>query len=440
MMDLPRGARLYILIVFGLGLLTAFASAAAIISDLSFILSTLAIASLVAIFDLFVVSVRPQHSDMLLSSAIKVAAVILTPPPVLLLAIFIGTIVSEWWLKRVWYKMIFNAGTLTITYLFVTLVYQVLHQPGPGILDSFQNVAAVLMLGVTDITVNSTLVSLILALTGKMPIRTVIAENYRPVMWHEMTMLPIGVFIAMLWHVTAWSVVLAVPPLILARQAYKIVTDLEWQTREALQALARVLDERDEQTSMHSEHVSEYARMIATAMALNVGEIDVITRAAWLHDIGKVGMRNDILYKPGSLSYQERELAQRHAAIGGDLLKKFPLFEKGADYVRHHHEWWNGKGYPDGLVGDAIPLGARILAVADAYQAMTDERPYRKPLAVRVALEELKRGAGEQFDPEVVEAFFRAKGLTGVWQEPEIDTMAFDPQPVSALASSNPAE
>jgi putative nucleotidyltransferase with HDIG domain len=217
------------------------------------------------------------------------------------------------------------------------------------------------------------------------------------------------------------SVVLASVPMFLARHSYKMVSDLEHQTREALQALARVLDERDEQTSTHSELVSKYAAMIASTMGLSISEVDVISRAAWLHDIGKVGMRNDILFKPGPLTAGERELAKRHAVIGGELLTKFPLFEKGAIYVRHHHEWWNGTGYPDGLVGDAIPLGARILAVADAYQAMTDERPYRKPLGEKIALEELRHNAGIQFDPKVVEAFFRAKGLTMSPQEVEED-------------------
>lgn len=432
MNELPRGARFYIWVVFGLGALTALASSAALLDNPSLILPAVCLSVLIAFFDLFVVSVRTQHSDMLLSSAIKIAAVILAPPPVVLLATFFGTIISERWLKRVWYKMVFNVGTLTVTYLIVSLVYHVLHQPTSDILESVQNVAALFLMGFSDITVNSLMMSLILALTGKMPVRLVWAETYRPVMWHEMTMLPIGVFIAMLWNVTAWSVVLAIPPLLLARQAYKIVTDLEWQTREALQALARVLDERDEETSAHSELVSQYARMIATAMSLPIGEVDVIVRAAWLHDIGKVGMRNDILYKPGPLSFEERELAKRHAAIGGELLKKFPLFEKGADLVKHHHEWWNGNGYPDGLSGEAIPLGARILSVADAFQAMTDERPYRRALGEKVALEELQRGAGVQFDPKVVEAFFRARGLTGPLQFEESEVLTCETAQIAA--------
>jgi putative nucleotidyltransferase with HDIG domain len=440
MKALHRGAQLFIFVVFALGTVAALASLPALVSNPSLVVPTILLSVIIAVLDLLPVPFRKNQAEFLLSTAIKLASVIVMPGPAVLLAIFCGTMLSEAWLKRPWYKLIFNAGSLTITALIDILLYSLLHQPDIGVLDSFQNVGAVLALGISDITVNSLVMSLILALTARMPVRSVWEETFKPVLWHEMTMLPIGVFIAMLWSVTPWSMVLAVPPLLLARFAYKMVTDLEWQTREALQALARVLDERDEQTSTHSELVSEFARMMASAMGLPLSEVDVIVRAAWLHDIGKVGMRNDILYKPGPLTVEEKELAKQHASIGGELLKKFPLFDKGADYVKHHHEWWNGKGYPDGLAGEAIPLGARILAVADAYQAMTDDRPYRRALGERVALEELHRGAGVQFDPKVVEAFFRAKGLTGAWQEADIGPMTQERNSVAALASSGPAE
>ncbi len=412
MQALPRSAIFYISIIFGLGAGAALASSAALLSDPSLILPTICLAVLIATLDLLPVPFSKNQAEFLISTAVRLAGVILVPAPVILIATFCGTILSELWLRKVWYKLLFNAGSLTVTYVAVTLVYYFLRQPGVYFLGSVQNVAALLLIGVIDVAVNSMLISLILSITGKLPLVYLWAETYKPILRHELSMLPIGVFIAMLWTREPLSVVLASVPLLLARHSYKMVNDLEYQTREALQALARVLDERDEQTSAHSELVSKYSGMIAAEMGLSMSEVDVIARAAWLHDIGKVGMRNDILYKPGALTTEERELAKRHAAIGGELLKKFPLFEKGAIYVRHHHEWWNGKGYPDGLAGDAIPLGARILAVADAYQAMTDDRPYRKPLGENAALLELRRGVGIQFDPRVVEAFFRAKGLT----------------------------
>ncbi len=412
MNDLPRSAIFYICIIFGLGTGAALASSAALLNDPTLISYAAVLAVVIAILDLLPVPFRKHQSEVLISTAVKLAGVILMPASVVILAVFCGTVLSELRLKKVWYKLVFNAGSLTLTYVIVTLMYHLVNQPEFNILASPRNIAALFLIGVTDVAVNSMLMSLILSKVVRLPFLYLLAETYKPVMWHNMSMLPIGVFIAMLWKTAPESVVLAAVPLLLARHSYKMVSDLEHQTEEALQALARVLDERDEQTSAHSELVSNYSAMIARAMGLSLSEVDVIARAAWLHDIGKVGMRNDILYKPGALTTQERELAKRHAAIGGELLKKFPLFEKGAIYVRHHHEWWNGKGYPDGLAGDAIPLGARILAVADAYQAMTDDRPYRKPLGENAALLELRRGAGIQFDPRVVEAFFRAKGLT----------------------------
>ena len=144
MNDLPRGARFFILVVFGLGVFVALSSSAALLNDPWLIIPTIALAALIAVFDLFVVSVRTQHSDMLLSSAIKLAAVMIlvppsvVPPSVLLLAIFFGTFFSERWLRRVWYKMIFNVGTLTITYLIVVAVYQLLNDPTPVFWSPFK--------------------------------------------------------------------------------------------------------------------------------------------------------------------------------------------------------------------------------------------------------------------------------------------------------------
>jgi len=186
-------------------------------------------------------------------------------------------------------------------------------------------------------------------------------------------------------------------------------------------------------TSQHSDKVSEHSGLIARELGLDLDQVDEIMLAAAMHDIGKIGMRNDILFKPGTLTDQERELAKRHADIGGDLLQKFPMFENGAAYVRHHHERWDGTGYPDKLQGEAIPLGARIIAVADSYQAMTEQRPYRAPLSEEAALQELRNGAGTQFDPNVVEAFFRAKGLASV----TTDAPALIPAPTAvSLAES----
>ncbi|MBI3912660.1 MAG: HD-GYP domain-containing protein [Chloroflexi bacterium] len=197
-------------------------------------------------------------------------------------------------------------------------------------------------------------------------------------------------------------------PLVVVRHSYQIANDLQRQTRDALIAMVRVIDERDQHTGDHSERVSQYARSTAEALELDQEDIEIIAQAALLHDLGKVGMRNDILFSPNLLNPEERKSAEKHAEIGGELLSKFPLFERGAGLVRHHHERYDGGGYPDKLKGDAIPLGARIISVADAYQAMTEDRPYRRAMSQAIAVQRLRDASGTQFDPRVVEAFVGA--------------------------------
>ncbi len=435
MRDLPRSAQAYIYIVVGLSALVIGTSLTALVNDPFLILPTLILAGVIAALDLIPVNYPEHHTEVVASTGVKLAAVLMQPPAVVLLSTFLGTIISEKIIKRPPFRAFFNAGAMTVTYTVIVLVYAWSHQSGPGILGSPINVLAVGLVGLSEVVVNTLVVALVISLAYRQQISSVLSQAYKPILLNEGTMLPIGVFIALLWDQhTPLAFILAVPPLLLAREAYKMVLQLETQTRDALMALARVLDERDELTSHHCETVSRYSELIAREMKLADTEIKVIGRAAWLHDIGKVGMRNDILFKPGSLTEEERAHAKLHAATGGDLLKKFPLFERGAAYVRNHHEWFDGTGYPDHLKGEEIPLGARILAVADAFEAMTDIRPYRKPLSVEAALLELYSCAGTQFDPAVVQAFYRAQGVP--YPEPEIVLAA----QLSARVGTAPAE
>jgi HD-GYP domain-containing protein (c-di-GMP phosphodiesterase class II) len=179
-----------------------------------------------------------------------------------------------------------------------------------------------------------------------------------------------------------------------------------------IRSLVNALDVRDMATAHHSSRVAENGVMIARAMGLDEAAVNAVQIAGILHDVGKIGIRDDLLSKEGPLTVKEREMIQQHPVLGYDILDPVSIPEGIKLAVRHSHERWDGCGYPDGLAGERIPLAARIIAVADAYEALTTERPYRSAQSPRDAVAEIKRNAGTQFDPKVVDAALR------VWKKP----------------------
>ena len=190
----------------------------------------------------------------------------------------------------------------------------------------------------------------------------------------------------------------------------------------AAASLARAVDARDVYTGSHSQRVADLAARTARRLGMPEEEVELTRLAASLHDLGKLAIPEEILRKPGPLTDPERMVLERHPQIGFRMLESLGV-DPVADWVLHHHERWDGSGYPDGLPGERIPLGARIIFVADAYDAMTSERVYRRRVAPEQAIAELKRCAGRQFDPEIVNAL-----------ADELDE-AVDPSRIAAVAS-----
>lgn len=174
---------------------------------------------------------------------------------------------------------------------------------------------------------------------------------------------------------------------------------------ETVEALAGLVDARDHCTGEHVDAVAALAVRLALALGVDTSEAHTIGLAARLHDIGKVAIPDAILRKPSRLNDEEATLMRTHPAVGAGVIARVPALSPLAPIIRGHHEWWNGAGYPDGLSGEEIPLGARIVTVADAYKAMTGDRPYRRGCSPSVALNEVRRCAGTQFDPLVVAKF-----------------------------------
>jgi putative nucleotidyltransferase with HDIG domain len=172
-----------------------------------------------------------------------------------------------------------------------------------------------------------------------------------------------------------------------------------------VRALANAVEARDAYTGKHAERVAAYGLEIASAVGLKLSREPQMEFGFLLHDVGKVAIPDAILFKPERLSAEEEALMRRHTVIGADIVADIDFLGSARDVIRSHHERWDGDGYPDGLAREAIPLAARVFALADALDAVTTDRPYRPARSLAVAREEIDRGAGTQFDPVVVEAF-----------------------------------
>lgn len=199
--------------------------------------------------------------------------------------------------------------------------------------------------------------------------------------------------------------------LTLANQASGVINssrlfeDLQSSYLSTVQALAAAIDAKDKYTRGHSGRVVKYSELIAKEMGCSSDDIEAVKIAAYLHDLGKIGVDERVLLKPDALSDEDIVHIREHPTISADIVGRVNFLEHVVPLVKHHHERFDGSGYPTGLKGDDIPLGARILAVADSFDAMTSDRPYRQALTTKAAVDELVGGMGTQFDPTVVSAF-----------------------------------
>lgn len=210
----------------------------------------------------------------------------------------------------------------------------------------------------------------------------------------------------------------------------RAIADLERSYDITLEALGNALDLKDAETEGHSKRVTAYAIMIARAMNLDPHEVKVIARGAFLHDIGKMAIPDAILAKPGKLTPEEQAVMREHCVLGYTMLKKIPFLEQAAEIVFSHQEHFDGTGYSRGLKGEEIPIGARIFAVADALDAITSDRPYRKANSFVEARREIERCCGTQFDPAIVAVFRELPDKLWIDLRAEID----HPRGVATLA------
>jgi HD-GYP domain-containing protein (c-di-GMP phosphodiesterase class II) len=214
--------------------------------------------------------------------------------------------------------------------------------------------------------------------------------------------------------VGAWATLLFGIPLYTTRVMHQQVADMRDMFTQTIGALAEAVDQRDPYTGGHSRNVKNIAVDIGREMRVSESELEALEWGGLLHDVGKIGVPDAVLLKKERLTREERMMMNAHPVKGAEIIAPVTRLAPELPIIRHHHEWFNGSGYPDRLMGDEIPKLARILHVADAFEAMTAQRPYRMvPLTHEQAATELLKFAGIQFDPAVVDAFLRTKWATG---------------------------
>jgi len=306
-------------------------------------------------------------------------------------------------------KVLFNRGQLALAAGLAGIVYTGLGGV-PGTVDvTSSRLPALAACGLVYFVVNLTAVVLAMAIAQGVPMYEMWLTNFRWVIPQYLLLTPLAILLA---HINLqlglfWTIVFTMS-LYVARYSIQLYNDMREDYLSTISALITAIEAKDPYTRGHSEAVRKHTVAIGREMGLRADALERLEYASLLHDIGKIGVAESILRKPGRLTDEEYTEIKAHPVIGGNIVQRLRLLGQEAGTVRHHHEWMNGRGYPDGLSGQKIPIGARIIGVADAFDAMTSDRPYRRTLSTQEAIAELRRCSGAQFDGDVVEAFVRA--------------------------------
>lgn len=324
-------------------------------------------------------------------------------------------------------KVLYNTSQFTCSVGLAGLAYVALGG-NPSLTElPFSTFPPFLVAAIIFFVCNSAAVAHIISLSENAPFSEVWQRSFGSILLFDIAISPLAYLVALLYvRFGAATLVLAVVPIVGLRYSYGVNLELKQLNRDILRVLIKALEGRDPYTSGHSVRVAEYAKTLANDIDLGQRKVRLIETAALLHDIGKIDAAYmEILRNPGRLTPRQTDLIRQHPERGVELLSSIRRLDSAVlDYVRHHHERWDGTGYPGGLAGEDIPIGSRIIMVADTIDAMSTARPYRDPLPDRVIREELSEHAASQFDPSVVEAALESDEIWPLDRDHEAAHMA----------------
>jgi len=318
-----------------------------------------------------------------------------------------------------WYGTAANHAGVVLPALIGSLMCELVRALNPGFawLPATAWLLIATMAGAAGLFfLNVAITSMIVALRSGQSFSVVAVGDARGFAANLLALTPLAWLMAQVYiFVDAWATLLFALPLYTTRVAHNRFVEMRDMFTQTIGALAGAVDKRDPFTSKHSHRVKQIAVDIGREMHVSEPELEALEWGGLLHDVGKIGVPDRVLLKQERLTREERMVMNAHPVLGAEIIAPVTKLAPELPIIRHHHEWYNGSGYPDRLIGDEIPKLARILHVADAFEAMTAQRPYRMtPLTTEQALTELRKFAGIQFDPAVVDAFTRTSWVDGI--------------------------
>lgn len=425
--EIPLHARVYIGSVVAVGLAVAAYSLYVTLTGSSFQWLYLACVTVAGSFFAVMIPSRKrqvQSITVTVSDIFIFTSILLYGPEVAVVICLIDAILGSFRSRNRLYKALFNISQLSVVTFVVGKLFYTL-QTGPVPLDPRQVDIPVFIIQVAlsalfYFVLNSGAVALAISLVAGQPVTEVWRENF---LWASLTNFAGASAAAVIFlyfsEIQLYGVAVALPSMIViyytfkvnlerARQAQSHVRELSELYHSTIAALAMAIDAKDQCTHGHVHRVQTLTLGLARACAIeDENELAGLTAASLLHDIGKLAIPEYILNKPGRLTESEMQKMKAHPVVGADILESVPFPYPVVPFVRHHHEKWDGTGYPDGLKEEEIPLGARILAIVDCYDALRSDRPYRKALSQEAALDYIQQEAGKSYDPQVVKTLVR---------------------------------
>ncbi len=360
---------------------------------------------ILSVFSEFIPVELPKGGHLTIGFPVDFVLILVYGPALAMLVTVLGLVIYEIVKgKSSWYKVVFDSSQYALSTGIAGLAYQ--YTGGIiGFQNFFEFIFPAALCALTYCFMNLILVTMVISLDQGSKFTAVWRTNFQEILPTYLAEAPLGFLMAIIYvQIGVGGILLFFLPLLLARRSFESYTKMRKMYLETIRALVAAIDAKDTYTKGHSERVTQTSVALARELNLHEREIDNIEYAALLHDIGKIGIDERILGKNDVLTSEEFKKIKEHVIMGAKIIKPVEFLKDSYKAIYHHHERYNGDGYPDGLKGEDIPISVRIITVADAYDAMGSDRPYRKKLKQEKIMKELTEQSGKQFDPKVVKA------------------------------------